>query len=175
MKFYVSLLNKSIFGIAITLFSLTVYAEYKFSPSDCEFSVQFPEIPVIENSNSFELNQCKTTMASLILLNGTGGLKAECIICKAYNQNEVNDSTMTAMLREHAQISGVTNASYSYQEDKLGKIGIYRGQIESLGNVFINITIAGKKSSLSLSGSAPYKFYSKLNFHQFLKSVEKNQ
>lgn len=107
------------------------------------------------------------------MLNGTGGLRAECITCKAYSQNEVNEVTMIAMLQEHAQISGVTNASYSYREDKLGKIGIYRGQIEALGNTFINVSIAGKRSSLSLSGSAPYKFYSKLEFDRFLKFIEK--
>lgn len=146
-----------------------------FMPTGCEYSIEFPGRPTIEEYASPETPLCKTTSALLITMKGKGGLRAECTRCDNNRQGRQYDKqSVIRRMKEHAKVSGVSNAVFGYKKSELGPIGWYRGELSAVGNTFVCVWILGPRSGLSVVGSAPYNLYQVLGFEKFLGSVKRH-
>ena len=158
--------------ILLLLFSSIAYPDdFIFKPQGCEFEVVFPVKPMISEYYSYDGNRCKTYDAQAYFWNRKGGLRAEGIICQTHNYDNANRENIIELMRDHAKKSGVSDTVFQYSENENFKTGFYRGIIESVANTFVYTVIVGKRSSLTLIGSAPYNLYPLLHYEEFVSSV----
>lgn len=151
--------------------SLAIADEFLFSPKGSQFSVVFPDKPVIRQSYSAEDDGCVTYDAILVLLNGKAGLRAESTFCSNIDASNLNEQDILEELRLHAERSGVTDTMFQVEKTEFGYVGTCRGVLASLGNTFTCVLMLGDESAIMLVGSAPYKEYPTIGFDKFIGSV----
>ena len=154
-----------------SLSSLAIADGFLFSPKGSQFSVVFPDKPVIRQSYSAEDDDCVTYDAILVLLNGKAGLRAESTFCSNVDLSILTEQDILEELRQHAERSGVTETMFHVYRTAFGYVGTCRGILASLEKTFACVLLLGNKSAIMLVGSAPYKEYPTIGFDKFIGSV----
>ena len=173
------------FLICFTLFCLIItvspaYAGELFNPRNCEFSVEFPAkpkvqeilVPALGKIQSAELRVGAKGSTSGYVFTAEGYPVSRSDILK---QHEDIKTYFYSSLQEYASANGIQSAEFKYFKDKNGEGMFMRGYKNISGQrvIYSTMSILGDSSILSLRVGAPAQDFPPPGFSPFFQSVRR--
>jgi hypothetical protein len=156
------------------------YAGALFSPRNCEFSVEFPAkpkvqeilVPALGKVQSAELRVGFKDSNSGYVLTAEGYPVSRSDILK---QHEDIKSYFFRSLQEYANANGIQSAEFKYFKDKIGEGKYMRGYKNISGQrvIYSTMSVLGDSSILSLRVGAPAQDFPPPGFSAFIQSVRR--
>jgi hypothetical protein len=161
--------------------ALTAHAGEWFNPINCEFSVEFPAapkvqeilVPALGKIQSAELRVGTKGSTSGYVLTAEGYPVSRSDILKQYEDIK---SYFYNSLQEYANANGIQSAEFKYFKDNIGEGMFMRGYKSISGQrvIYSTMSVLGDSSIISLRVGAPAKDFPPPGFSAFFQSVRHN-